>query len=748
MTENLNTISCYDKAVTKGQKKRLLAAYSEYISLVRTMEGFVAKHTSAGLAAQQTKILYPDFRPVPWNLDDANNEETKAYADFLKDRQIGNEKYCFISFNLSADQNTKEGILSVPKTYLAYSHCNTLPHRAERFVAAFPQKASLKNTTFIVDGKYCITLNDSPNDMTIKEAFEDELMVKRFQCILEILGKMSGKLQDVEDQKLRQIQNETLASELTAPFENVILSALSALTEEANRTLKEMLCRKKGDNYLYQAENGGIIPSASRFQEYQNIRHLMHHQWDTLDNLGHFTFYDTDRNASVRARYLDGYGKLCNKPLSERIKSYTAVATDFAPLIEGLSPELLIRKKEESHSKFIARLKAYKQANPEKEMLIETGYAETHTKKQSLIKSIEKLFPNAEIIDRQDTDMNNFLERIMQYTARRKFLDMFADLEYKMCQYCFFSGRNQPVIKCWQDMIRNKFITPDKKEQWNEYRKLRNELSHHHLSPELAEKLKENLIQFAYDMVDLSNKILSVMPKLYLVKGNIYRAVQKNGKIVELDFKEKRVLNIITPSGKTANKQISSAEPRRREKRYDEEHDNKVSITLNGTEITGFRMQDKTTINLHSQKITLSNLDTFFFNSAEHNSLVCKGNIKLIIDKNFRILNYINNGKSVEVSKNEVIWLKNKSKITIGPEKNIETISWQDDQGKEHKITYNGKETIPYIRFDDGTSVRFKPTGAVITHNGIELTYQTRKAFADSYQNLPPSLISKKSKTR
>lgn len=743
MIEKRNTASFYATAVTNGQKKRLLRAYGEYISLVRTLESIISKHTIPELASRQIKHLFPNIKQItPWSLDDAKTEDKQAFDDFINLKYTADRKYCFVCMNVTTPNNIEQRILSTPSDYQTRIRCNTLPHVVERYVAAFPKEAILKDTSFIINGKYILNYENLSPDMTVAEALDTNSIEEGFQCIFEMLGQISGKLQNVSDKELRTIQNDALASAMTAPVENTILSSLALLTEEANHTLKDMLPPKKGENYLSQAENGNIIPSAARFQDYQSIRHLLHHQWDSLDNIGRFTFYNTDRNISVRERYLDGYRRLCNQSLVARCKAYAEVAADFTPLIQGLLPEFMIREPNESPTKFIARLKAYKQEHPTAEMFIDTSYSETNNKKAPLIKNIEKLFPEAKIIDRLDADVSNLKDKMKQYIMRKNFLEVFADIEYKICQYCLFLGCNQPANKCWQDITRMHIIAPEDVEKWNEYKKLRNTLSHHIMDNEVIERLEASLVPFADAVIKIEETLAVRQPDIYLVEGNVYRAIHPTGKTVEIDFKDKRVLKVTDPYKKN-RRRFYNNEPSKNDKSYTEEHPNGLSITLNGTDIAALRMQNGTIIDLVTEKIVYPNYATFYFNSAEHNTLICKGIVKILTDKNFHILNYINKGKSVEVSKNDVILLPNSSKLSIDAEKNLETETYQDHTGNKQKIMYNGKETIPFIRFDDGTTVRFKPTGAVISHAGIELSYQTRKAFAESYTTLPPAALAK-----
>lgn len=101
-------------------------------------------------------------------------------------------------------------------------------------------------------------------------------------------GKEPLQRKDVET-----AQTEALSSALIAPFENVLLSSLAALSEESNGIMRELFGRRAGQNYMAQAESEGLLPSAAAFQDCLNIRHLMHHQWDTLDGIGKFNERET-----------------------------------------------------------------------------------------------------------------------------------------------------------------------------------------------------------------------------------------------------------------------------------------------------------------------------------------------------------------------------------------------------------------------------------------------------------------------
>lgn len=746
MVEN-NAISLHASAVTDGQKKRLLTAYRDYVSAVRNLESIVTRHHLSSLAAVQVKELFPNIENGnPWDVTPVTLKEKKAYTDFLVNKITPEQQnYCFISWNkITTDTNNRQGILSVPENYEMQCESNSLPHRIERYVAAFPKEALLKDTVFIINGNYALKYEHPKPDATVRETFADVQAEKGFRCMLDILAQLPENLYTVTEKELRTAQNEALASELTSPFENMILSTLSSLAEETTRILKKTASRRQTDNYFYQAENSGFIPSATRFQDYINIRHLMHHQWDTLDNLGYYTFYNTEKNNSMRRRFIDSYIKLCDKPLSGRVKAYIAAAADFTSLIVGLNPNLMVRRAGESNNKFLSRLKTYSRENPDAQLLIETGYVDTEDKKKSLIKNIRKTIPTAEIIDEKEIDITGFMERIKKHLIQKKFLDIFAKIEYSLCQRSLLLGKSQTALKCWQDAAADGLLTPTEVTMWANYKKLRNRLSHQLADEAINTELEQNFTAFLYATIKLDDKIIAQKPKVYLVEGNIFRAIHSNGLEVEVDFAEKRVLKV----SDTEKKQHRQRKVLNKTQRiYSEEYSNGLSIAIAGTEITACRLSDGTQIDFKAGKITHPDNSRFYFNSYDHFCLI-SGDTKILTDSRFVVVNYIHNGKSVTVGKNETVLLPRGQTLKIGADGSIKEEIRKEKDDRKITISYNNKTASPIMRFADGTCLIVSPFNSELSHNGIKLTYLTRKEFAESYNNQSPQPLFKKNNQR
>ena len=338
MSDKLDMTQIYAATIPSKSKENLLAVYKDYISLVRNLEYIVKRYRPSLLAGYQIQHTYGNkVDENPWRVENITDEEKKLYLSFVNNEVLPeNKHYCFVSIDHTSlkFKNIGKGIISTPESYDVTTNSQSLPTRIERYVATYPKKTTLKEAEFLIAGRWKMKYLYETNGQSLKEALDDEV---------EDESRYS-------ERELMDAQTEAMASTLINPFENVLLSSLTSLSEESNKIIKKLLVSRAGDNYIFQAEKEGLIPSAAAFQDYQNIRHLMHHQWDTLDGLGKFNNIENVKNDSVRHRYLDSYGRLCDKSLVERVKSYTEVARNMSKLVATMNPNLLVREENESNS--------------------------------------------------------------------------------------------------------------------------------------------------------------------------------------------------------------------------------------------------------------------------------------------------------------------------------------------------------------------------------------------------------------
>ena len=72
---------------------------------------------------------------------------------------------------------------------------------------------------------------------------------------------------------------------------------------------------------------------------------------------------------------MESYRQYCSGGFVERINTYVEATEIFKPLIEGLIPNMFIRQKQESNSKFLQRIKEYAKSNPNTQIFVETSYS-------------------------------------------------------------------------------------------------------------------------------------------------------------------------------------------------------------------------------------------------------------------------------------------------------------------------------------------------------------------------------------
>ena len=794
----------YAASLPPRRKQDLLAVYRDYISLVRNLEQVVRRYKPLNLANYQITRLYEgEVIDNPWEVEEISPEARRAYADFIANKSPERgAHYCFVSVNYTSAQLRSEepGIFSTPEDFAVYSAGNSLPARIERYVAAYEKGETLEDARFVISGRWLMKYNHDAKGKTLADAFADEWIEKRFQSMLDVLALLPPEKSRYSEKDVETAQTEALSSALIAPFENVLLSSLAALSEESNGIMRELFGRRAGQNYMAQAESEGLLPSAAAFQDCLNIRHLMHHQWDTLDGIGKFNERETVKNVSVRRRYLDSYCRLCDRPLLERLDSYVGTAKSFAPLVSALNPDLLIRGENESNSKFVARIKEYARANPEAALLVETNYPYGSDKKEALIKNVAKLFPSAAVIDRSGMDIDGFLERVAGYLYRKNYLEVFQQIEYKMSQFCLFNGKNVQPSAAWAYFRNKKMLSAEEAERWVEFKQLRNDLSHKYLDAALSARLEKLCAAFMQAAIILEDRIDAASPVVSLQEGNVYRAVHKDGRIVDIDYAERRILSVsritdtsaanrspapvsdnaghLRPSAAASSRPSESRVPdnsrpsdirntaeakthseRRMPNRsrpgssktpsssrrpYIEEYPNGISIAVAGTDVVSCRLANGVLVHLQKGRVDAPDGSKLYLNGSERCFLTLKGGVKLITDRRFQVLNYIVSGRSVSIAKNETMKFPNGHGISLDNRGFLNCEEFSGTGGAVVRLFYKTDARQSSLRFSDGTAISLSSGGIRVFHAGKELTYRTRKAFAESYGGQPPALNRKK----
>jgi hypothetical protein len=459
-----------------------------------------------------------------------------------------------------------------------------------------------------------------------------------------------------------------------------------------------------------------------QFQDLLNIRHLLHHQFDTLDGYGRFINGENKQNESIRERYMESYRNLCGGSFTDRINSYIESTNMFKPLVEGLVPNMFIRGKQESNSKFLQRIKEYAKSNPNTTIFVETSYPYKDKKKEALIKNINKIIPNAEIIDQiQGSNINDFSIKISGYMNRHRYLEIFQILEHRISEYCLLQGDKCPPHQGWVKLLKDKVISSKEAEKWEKYKTLRNDLSHNYLSKELLSQMEMLLPQLTQDAINLSDHFDAIKPKIVINENNVCVATHGDGKIVEIDFINKTVLRVIDKNGKQLqNRQTSTPKGK-----YIEEYKNGAKIHLKGTDITQIRLPNNITIS--NQQLTFPDNSKLYYKDDRYYLLL--PNAKMILGTNFEVISYIEKGRKINTSTNEMIRPNPKYRLKIDGQKRLKTIEFVSEDKKTISLEFSSNN----ITFSDKTVWNTNTDNLSISHNEIELSYQNRKQFIESY---------------
>ena len=724
----------YRSAVSPMQRADIFATFREYMSLINNLKEIFKENQMKGLAELSVSEYLKGER-LPWQILPATPEDKEHYDDFLNNKPIENaDKEAFVSLNLTSPehQNDGAGILTVPNSYDYFCGGHTLPHRIERYIVAAKKNETLKSLKMIVGGKYVIKYRGKDKKAELMEALKDHNFEMNMMIALDTVSMLKD---NISSNDVRQAKTEALATAATAPIENIILDALSLMAEESNKIIRKIMGRRVGSSYLAQAEKEDLLPSALVVQDYLNIRHLLHHQWDTLDSMGKFNENEVIKNASVRRRFLDSYARLCDKPLKERIEAYSSAWRYFLPLVMVLNENMIVKDKKESNSKFLERFKRFEESHKGKTIFVITNH-DNDEKKKKLAQVIQGLSSDVQFIDKID-DKNNIKTRkdlVKGYHQRRQFIDIFQNIEYSISQYCLYLGKNYTPNIAWDYIRRGNIINPEESKRWSEYKKIRNGLSHRYMDKELNDSITELMSQFIKDALKLKKEIEKRSPSIHIVKDNVYRAIHANGMVVDIDFGKKKVLKIIMPNGWTKRPVYKKNLKAQKRHIYTEEYANGTRITMDGTDIMACHLSNGITISKEKKYIRYADGVILHLSSPENIYLISSNFEKIIMNKNFKVLQYIQDNKEMEFCKNEHSILRNGHQIHIGVYGEVNKDTWVNKDNKKIQASFRRSNDILYFEYNDGTKVEVRATEVKIFHQGIELTYENRKKFAESYE--------------
>ena len=616
-------------------KRDLLMAYGQYAAYVRKFDDVLHNVPKEVFANAKFREEFGcdivQLKMFPWVFSQANSGEKEDFENLLQNENPQNyDDCCYVSLNqITTGGGRKGDFVAVPYGMGYKAEFFSFPNPVERYSSLYFSKTLLKDTKFIIDGDIRCVYTPECGEMTLGEAFETPDFRIKFASMLNIV---SGGIDfENENQDITKIVTESLASDYLKPMEATIVKVMARMAEAGRDFLQE---NYKQEDVFGSAEKNGMIASAERFKDYINIRNLLHHQNDSLTQFGYF--FPSQTNAERREAYLASYRRVYGKNLFGRAQSYITVLKDFRGLLQKIYPNFLSRQEQESNSKFVARLKDYARKNPEQKLVVELNYPYKNDKSEQLLKNVMKLFPEALVVDNPKVKYADLQEELSGYNNLDAFLQASQGLEGYMSFYCLTHGKNLTAMKAVNFLKAKNVIDETTAEKLKNFRDLRNRLSHQFFTTELAETLQSNMPDFQNLVVQVGQNIRANMPKIKNPEGNIFYFTHADGKVVGVDFGDRRIISV----------------------KYPEKIEEKIPETQ-GLKGKVQKLTDGTIIDAEKQKVVLGNKAVLYYNSDKHYSLILQDSqgkdVKFLMDKNFVVKTYVNNGKSIGVSRGDMI---------------------------------------------------------------------------------------------
>ena len=717
-------INIYTSQVTPKQKKDLLGIYQDYLYFERGLELAMQINSTAGLAAMFMEQMgwIGTKMEMRWIFNFASPSEQDEYIKFSKGLIEDPKQYGYMSlYHTKKEQDTtNQKISEIPQDYVYTSIDLSLPCPIERYAVAFPSDQKFKDTNIIVDGIFKISFNDKfkdQGDALLLDILSEHKTQKEFKVLLSLLEYYHHNMYDLEtnhaddfSEYVSKVMMKILASEAIAGFENKVLELIGSYADKTQEILRTVYPKTATMDLWKIAERNGVIASAENMQHYLNIRHLMHHQWDSLDGSNKYAFNNKHKNERMREDYMASYHLLFDKSISERLKEYQKITQQLQPLLKALYPEFFPREIGESNSKFVKRIKLWQQQNPNKAPLITGNYLLRDDKHTSLVKNLKKVIPSAIVLDDMTVDeLGKYSDLEENYFNRTSFLKIYNRLESDVSAFCKRQGIFPNPANVWQ-FLRKKILTEEEYQTWVNYRQLRNNLSHNHFSDTLQTELNNIETQFAQDIIQIYQKIAD------------FETAQSKAK-----------------ENRTTKPQVTSVDTKK------DYHVNKapknypVKLGYWNDELVDCRLKNGIVIDIKRKKVILPDNTRIYFDAEDFNVFKFDNGNKLFTDKTFEVTKYIERGHFTAVSRNENFIVAPKHKIRTDNRKRVaEDCIITGDNKLITRFNYTSDGAV--MTLEDGTKLKTSAKDFIVSHNNVVLSYDNRYAFKQSYldDNTPP----------
>jgi len=743
----------YASQMTPKQKKELLGIYEDYLFFERGLELMLKNNSAADLSYMvitKTQWESLDEEVIPWRILPAVRDERDAYIKYAQGQDEEGDKYSYISlYHINEEED-----VDIPKMkYCSDKYSETtidldLPYPVERYDIAYVKNQKMKDAILLIDGKFHVEYTGKRyKDMFVDEAFNNPTMQEELRIMLQLADyydinkhKLEHKYTEKElYAHFNRLMIKIIASEALSKFENKILDLLGMYASKAQEVVRGLFPKKNTAEAWKAAEENGLISSAENMRHYLNIRHLLRHQWDTLDSMGRFSPGNIKEHKNVRKEYIKSYRMFFDKTVHERIKEYQKVTQNMQPLLQVAYPNFLVRETGESNSKFVQRLKEWQKQNSELAPMITTNYPLTSEKYGSLLNNITKVLPKAKIFDDfKEKDYSNNKEREIGYFDKSWYLGLYNHIETEMMTYCWTRGLDYTRNNTWYYFKKNVF-SREEYDTWCKFRQLRNNLSHNHLDSALRADLKAavegNFAKYAGKIFVFLRKNT---PKFTKQTDGTFLAVHDDGQSFVLDTEKMIVI--------------------RRDNKDDYEKENKQSDVIDKNskpqipvkikwwenQIVDCRLPDGIFIDLKRQKVCFPDETRICFDRDEQN-FFSLGDNKLFTDKTFTVTKFYEKGRYQEIGRNENCMIGKGHRLRTDNRGRIAEDNITLSDGKKLSIKFNYGSFGAIITFPDGTQLNASAGKFEVSHDGIKLNYANRHLFRNSYGNQSVAVPFKKS---
>lgn len=707
----LNT--CVGK-ITPKQKRDLLGIYQDYLYFSRGFETIIKSNTMltlSGFFIEQ--VGWINGQTPPWYTIFASDFHHNAYDRFINEDFSDTRQYAYMSLyhTKKEDDVPTKKIRAIPDDYEYTAIDLNLPCPIERYAAFYPKDQKLKDMTLIIDGRFQISYTGNQyGEMKVLDALHNTKIQKEFRALLNYLEYYQHNMFEIAADPAKETSNlysamvKITANEVLSEHENRVLDLLGSYADKALDILRTIYPGKKAEEIWPLAEKDKLISSAENMRHYLNIRQLVRHQWDSLNGTTRFSFARNPKNDRLRDDYLTSYRLIFDKSIAERVKEYQKIAVQMQTLLKAFYPEFLTREVGETNSKFVARIKHWQKDNPDKTPMVNGNYLLKDEKHNALVRNLKKVAPNAVVLDNlTNEDLTTQTYKEQMYFLRTYFLRMYNRIESSIALFCVSGGLKITQPDDAWEYFRTNIFTEQENNKWQNYRQLRNNLSHNHLSDSLKKELDETFVVFEREVRELDDYIYDNFPRHVLLKDNKKPQQQKETR------------------------------PEPQKIKYP------LNLTYGEGEIFECQFDNGITVDFKHKKVIFPDQTRLYFDAKDYNVFRFENGNKLFTDKTFMVTKFQERGHIQKVRRNESFMVAPKHKISTNGACRVaeDCIISSDNKRFITKINYNSDGAA--LLFADGTKLKATTNEFILSHNNVVLTYDNRHAFKKSYLTVQSS---------